>query len=103
MVASGIWSRPETRTGSPPIARFAIDLPAEQHVQLDWDSRYLAIPPDGQRLVWIKKHGVPQCIYTGKLDDLEVHRIPGTEGSDLADALFSPDSRGITLAGRRGS
>jgi Tol biopolymer transport system component len=84
-------SRPEAvaNATSPP-ARFALDLPARQHVFNDRDNRMLSLSGDGRLLAWIGGPPERLRVFVRPLDGLEVRGIPGTEGALPTQPVFSP-------------
>jgi len=90
--ASRLFFDPEQTGISPQASRFPIDLPSNQHVHIHSDAQHLVISRDGSRLAWIGKTDGRLCLYTRKLNELEIHSIPGTEDlEDSSNVFLSPD------------
>ncbi len=65
------------------VTRFSYLLPRNQKLT---EGRYIAISPDGTKLVYATTGG----LYLRPMDQLDAKLIPGTEG-DVEDPFFSPD------------
>jgi Tol biopolymer transport system component len=83
--------RPEVAADatSPP-ARFALDLPASQHVFNNRDNRVLSLSANGRLLAWIGGPSDRLRVFLRPLDGLEVREISGTEGAFPTPPVFSP-------------
>jgi serine/threonine protein kinase len=70
--------------------RLAISMPQNHQLALA-DETYLAISPDGSRLVYAASSppGSPPRLYLRELDSFDAVPIPGTEGAE--GPFFSPD------------
>ena len=88
-VAWAVWPRPSR----PPVpARFAITLPEGQ--QFTRAGRHvLTLSPDGSRLVYISN----QQLYSRAMSELVATVIPGSEGSDPSEPVFSPDGQWVAF------
>ena len=75
-----------------PLARFAIEPPASERVELR-DFPILALSPDGSHLAYIASRGGNQRLHLRGMDELEGKPIVGTEGAD--SPFFSPDGQWI--------
>jgi eukaryotic-like serine/threonine-protein kinase len=80
-------------TAPPPvITRFTISLPEDQRFTRG-GRRVVAVSPDGTELVYVAN----QRLYLRNLRDLTAAPIPGTEGSDPAEPVFSPDGQWVAF------
>lgn len=88
------FTRP-TPPSPPTVSRLSISIPPDKPLYLlSTPLRFLALSPDGTRLVYV---GEPDYrttqLYTRSMDDLEVKPIPGTWGAH--NPFFSPDGQWI--------
>jgi Tol biopolymer transport system component len=79
----------------PVVLRSEIHLPPDKLLSVrGTPQRFLALSPDGTRLVYV---GVLENrtsqLYTRSMDDLEIRPIPGTQGAH--NPFFSPDGRWV--------
>ena len=88
-VAWALWPEP----AAPPImTRFAVLLPEGQ--QFTRAGRHImALSPDGTRLVYV----AGQRLYLRSMHEITSAPIPGTEGSDPSEPIFSPDGQSIVF------
>jgi serine/threonine protein kinase len=77
-----------------PVTRFAISLPAGQHLAA-LDSPAVALSRDGTRLAYVATQGGTQQLYLRAMDSPEAKPIPGTEGA--VAPFFSPDSQWVAF------
>ena len=97
LIASALFrsfTRP-TPPAPPTVSRLSISIPPDKPLYLlSTPHRFLALSPDGTRLVYV---GEPDYrttqLYTRSMDDLEVKPIPGTRGAH--NPFFSPDGQWI--------
>ena len=88
IAAFAVWFlRP---TAQKPVTRFAIVLPAGQHLAA-LDEPVVAVSPDGTHLAYVAIQGGNRQLYMRAMDTPEAKPIPGTEGADAP--FFSPDSQ----------
>lgn len=77
-----------------PVRRFSIGLspkyPLKQPNAFMGDA-VIAISPDGSTLVYVTKSGSETQLISRRLDELDAHIIPGTEGA--WNPFFSPDGQ----------
>ena len=79
----------------PPVARFAIELPDDQ--SFTRAGRHLiALSPDASHLVYVAN----SQLYLRPLNSLTAKPIDGSEKSDPAEPVFSPDGKWIAGAGQ---
>ena len=97
LIASALiksFTRP-TPPALPTVSRLSISIPPDKPLYLlSTPHRFLALSPDGTRLVYV---GEPDYrttqLYTRSMDDLEVKPIPGTWGAH--NPFFSPNGQWI--------
>ncbi len=77
-----------------PVTRFAISLPAGQHLAA-LDLPAVALSPDGTRIAYIATQGGTQRLYLRAMDSPEAEPVPGTEGA--VAPFFSPDSQWVAF------
>ena len=79
----------------PVVSRLLINLPADKQVPLSYAPNcFLAISPDGSRLVYGgKTDNDDDQLYLRSLNSLDITPIPGTE--DAHNPFFSPDGQWI--------
>jgi Tol biopolymer transport system component len=82
----------ERRSGTTPITRTTIALPADQILDTG-GGLPLAIAPDGQRLVYVARSDGIARLYVRALDAYESLLLAGTEGAQFP--FFSPDGRWV--------
>jgi serine/threonine-protein kinase len=84
---------------APPTARFVVDLPETLPLEPSLRSA-LAVSPDGQRVVYVARSGDSTELALRRMDNMEVHPIPGTKGA--SGPFFSPDGEyiGFQVAGK---
>ena len=99
-VAVGRWSAP-TREGERPVARFAIPVAAEGGITSS-STNLLALSADGRTLVFASRGaaGAEAQLYFRRLDELDAHPIPGTQGA--TNPVFSPDGKRLAYLGPGG-
>jgi serine/threonine-protein kinase len=83
--------RPQT-AAPPMMTRFSVLLPDGQQFTRT-GRRVLALSPDGTRLVYVAN----QTLYVRLMHELTAAVIPGTEGADPAEPVFSPDGQWIAF------
>ncbi len=87
------WLRP-TSTPAPPgvLARFVVTLPSSQQLA-EAPGRFVAVSPDGSRLVYVGISTDGRQLYERALDQLSARPIPGTEGA--TNPFFSHDGQWV--------
>ena len=100
-VAVGRWSVP-TRGGERPVARFAIPVEAQGGVTSQ-SANALALTSDGRTVVFASRgaSGAEAQLYVRRLDELDAHPIPGTQGA--VSPVFSPDGKRLAYMGPGGA
>jgi serine/threonine protein kinase/Tol biopolymer transport system component len=88
-VAWALWPRPPLPAV---VTRFALDLPEGQAFTRT-GRHAIALSPDGTQLAYVAN----QQIYLRALNELTAVPIPGTEGSDATEPVFSPDGRWVAF------
>jgi serine/threonine-protein kinase len=81
-----------TPSAPPVVSRFAFSVPDGQYFTRN-GRRVVALSPDGRRLVYVAN----QQLYLRHMDELTSEPITGTEGSDPAEPVFSPDGEWIAF------
>lgn len=87
------WSLLTRETAPPQVQRAAIEIPEGSHLPLTTDSNYLAISPDGSRLVYMSRNGDSTRLCVRRLDRSESQPLAGTLGA--TSPFFSPDSKWV--------
>ena len=77
----------------PVVARFTLDLPEGQLFSRADGRRVLAISRDGSLVVYV----ADRQLYLRKMHELTPVVISGTEGSDPAEPIFSPDGQSVAF------
>ena len=90
------WGRSSSVPSAALISRFSIALPLEATNTTIFNTHpnsLLTISPDGSHVVLVG--GPSESLYSRALDDLELRRIPGTEGA--RNPFFSPDGESVAF------
>jgi len=74
------------------VAHFAVDLPEGQPFTRT-GRRVVALSADGSRLTFVAN----RQIYLRNLNELTAAPIPGTENTDPAEPVFSPDGQWLAF------
>ena len=85
-------------TGRPPVvSRFPICVPANKPIYTGTaPNRFLAISPDGTRLVYVgQSHDTGSELHVRSLDNLRIRTIGGTRNAH--NPFFSPDGRWVAF------
>ena len=84
------------------ISRMTIDLSGAPPIAFDaraadvgFDSPLLDISPDGSVIVYVGEDNGESRLYARRLDEFDVHPVPGTEGA--IHPFFSPDGESIAF------
>ena len=88
-VAWLLWRIPPP---APVVSRFTFDLPEGQRFTRP-GRRVVALSPDGTRLVYVAN----AQLYLRNMHELTAAAISGTEGSDPAGPVFSPDGQSVAF------
>jgi eukaryotic-like serine/threonine-protein kinase len=94
LIAGGIvaWMLRPIPVPTPVVSRFSFDLPEGQQFTRG-GRRVVAVSPDGTRLVYVAN----QQLYLRNMRELTPDPISGTEGSDPADPVVSPDGQSVAF------
>jgi serine/threonine-protein kinase len=87
-VAWVMWPTPPTRV----VSRLQFNLPEDQYFTRP-GRRVVAISNDGTKIVYVAN----QQLYLRKMEELTATVIRGTEGSDPAEPVFSPDGQSVAF------
>ncbi|MGH9221970.1 MAG: protein kinase domain-containing protein, partial [Vicinamibacterales bacterium] len=93
-IASAVvaWALSPRPAASPVVTRFSLPLPDGQ--SFTRPGRHLvAMSPDGTKLVYVAN----QQLYLRSMGELNAVVIPGTEGADPTEPVFSPDGQWIAF------
>jgi serine/threonine protein kinase/Tol biopolymer transport system component len=85
-----------SRTIPPPVTRFEITSSQQDPLTTHRPGRYVAISPDGSRIVYTAGRDAAAYLVVRQLDQLSVKPIPGSDGA--VDPFFSPDGQRIGFA-----
>ncbi|MHC4518018.1 MAG: protein kinase domain-containing protein, partial [Planctomycetota bacterium] len=77
------------------VSRLSIPLPPDKPLLVGaWPNRFVAISPDGTRLVYVARLGAKHtALHMRSIDSLEIKPIPGTRGAH--NPFFSPDGQWV--------
>ncbi len=92
-IASGVaWVLWPKAPEPPVVTRFALELPEGQTFTRT-GRHVVALSPDGTRLVYVAN----QQLYLRAMHELSAVSISGTEGSNPAEPIFSPDGQWVAF------
>ncbi len=86
------WLQVMPSPSPPVISRFSFVLPEDQQFTRT-GRRVVAVSPDGTRLVYVAN----RQLYLRNMHELAASHIPGTEGSDPGEPVFSPDGQWVAF------
>ncbi len=90
--AMALWpSRPPP---APPVTRFTQILPDDQRLNGSRGAHIVAISPDAAAIAF---SGTPHGVYLRMLSEFDAKVVPGTEGYEAAEPVFSPDGRALAF------
>jgi hypothetical protein len=90
--AAAAWVMRPRPAAPPVVTRFSVLLP-EGHQFTRGGRHVLALSPDGTRLVYVAN----QTLYMRAMHELTATAIPGSEGVDPVEPVFSPDGQWIAF------
>ena len=92
IAAASAWALWPASARPAVVTRFGVDLPDGQAFTRP-GRHVLALSPDGSRAVYVAN----QQLYVRPLNELASVVLPGTEGTDPAEPVFSPDGQWVAF------